>query len=70
MAISSIQKQQSLAKVAIFIICDGVKVTEEGGSKYKSGIVSNLSDQHYSEFKARLREKYQHDQHIIIEERT
>jgi hypothetical protein len=40
LAISSIQEQPSLARVPITIICDGVKVWEDKGSKYKSGIVS------------------------------
>ncbi len=51
----------------IFIICDGVKVTEEGISKYKSGIVSETSNQQYDEFKIRLKEKYHTDSRIVIE---
>lgn len=67
MAISSIQQEPSLMHTPIFIICDGVKVTEEGISKYKSGIVSETSNQQYDEFKIRLKEKYHTDSRIVIE---
>jgi hypothetical protein len=47
MAIESIEKQASLALVPIYIICDGVKLTEEKTSKFKSGIVSEQAFQDY-----------------------
>lgn len=55
MAIQSIQNEHSLAGVSIYIICDGAKVVEEGGSKYKSGIISSKSQSDYLEFKNSLR---------------
>jgi sulfur relay (sulfurtransferase) complex TusBCD TusD component (DsrE family) len=70
MAIASIHQEPSLALVPIFIICDGVKVTEEGGNKWKSGIVSENSNQQYEEFKLRLKEKYHSDQRIVVEQRS
>ena len=41
MCLESIFQQPALADLTIHIVCDGVKLTEDKNSKYKSGIVSH-----------------------------